>query len=685
MKKEHKELILNMGSVIRGYIVFPVVFAAIFLILTITLFIIYIPTGLISAAALILYIAALVVFLWINNNQLERGLIKFARQYGGLEGEMISDFPMPYVVTDMDGRIVAYNKMFERIYDNKSGVNNICQIFREVDYNDLRFENETNNISIVYDNRDYRLCIKHLPVTRELIDSKIVLMPDQDLTLCVIYLFDETEIINMVKKGVEEQLVIGYIYVDNYEEFLSRNLDVQKNIKVAMIDQVIGKYFSVSGAVVRKLERDRYFVMFKHKYLTSYQRTKFELLDQIKELVVDEDHAITLSIGIGAGENYIEADNAANNALELALGRGGDQAVVKEGERVYFYGGKTRQVEKNTRVKARVKAVALRDVLIAKDRVVVMGHKNADIDSFAAAVGIYRAARNLGKHAYVIYNEEINSVQPIIKLFKADDEYAGNVFISPEDAPSYVNQETALVIVDVNKPDIFECPDLTANTSTVVLIDHHLQSGEKIDNLVLSYVEPAASSASEMVTEILQYITDKVNIRKIEAEALYGGILIDTDSFTRNTGVRTFEAAAFLRKSGIDIQAVHNCFRDTLEDTKIKALAMGTVEEIAPGFVTAVSPAEGVSNPTVLAAQIANELLDVQDIKGSFVMTNINGKTYISARSVGDTNVQLVMEKMGGGGHLNIAGCQLEGTSVEEAKKALTATLRKMLEEKNVI
>ena len=685
MKKEQKELILNMGIVMKGYLIFPAIFGGILLALTLTLFFIYLPTGLVAAAAFVLYVLALAAFYYINTKNLERGLVRFARQYGGLEGKMISDFPMPYVLTDLDGRILAYNKIFGRIYDEKSGVNNITQIFHELTPDDLRFDAETNNVSIFYDKRDYRLCIRHIPVTEDLVEGKVILMSKQDLTLCAIYLFDETEIVNMMRKTLSEQLVIGSIYVDNYDEIMSRDLDVQKNIQAAMIDKVIGAYFSNVGGVVRKLDKDRYFVIFKRKYLTGLQRNKFEILDQIKDLVTGDEHVITISIGIGVGEDYTQSEAASNSALELALGRGGDQVVVKEGERVYFYGGKTKQVEKNTRVKARVKAIALRDILISKERVVIMGHENADIDAFASAIGIYKAARALGKNAYIIVNRDKNTIQPVMEQFLQDDEYKQGVFITPEQAEEYVNQDTALVIVDVNRPEIFECPDLVQETSTVILIDHHLQSGEKIDNLVLSYVEPTASSASEMVTELLQYITDNISLRKLEAEALYGGIIIDTDSFTKNTGVRTFEAAAYLRKIGIDIQAVHNTFRDTLDTVRIKAAALETVEEIIPGFVAAVSPSEGVFNPTVVAAQVANDLLDIKGVKASFVLTNVGGKTYISARSVGDTNVQLVMERMGGGGHLNIAGCQLEDTTVEEARKALGATLRKMTEDKDVI
>lgn len=679
MNKEHNRLLINMGMVLKGYLIFPVVFGAIFLFLAIALFFISETAGFIALGAFLLYCAALVVFLLINNKNLERGLIRFARQYGGLEGALISDFPMPYVITDPDGRVIAYNKIFGRIYDEKAGTDNIREIFKELDEEDLKFNGEINNISVVYDNRDYRLCIKHFKVTRELIEGKIALLPEHDMTLCVIYMFDETEIINMMRKLHAEQLVAGSIYVDNYDEMINRGLDVQTNIQGAMIDQVIGTYFSKVGGVVRKLERDRYFVIFKRKYLSSLQRNKFELLDQIKQLEIDKDHTLTLSVGIGAGEDYIQAAEASGSALELALGRGGDQVVVKEGERVYYYGGKTKQVEKNTRVRARVKAIALRDVLITKERVVIMGHKNADIDSFASAIGIYRAAKALGKPAYIVLNEHSNSTKPIVKLFLEEPEYRQNVFISPGQAPEYVNKETALVIVDVNKPEIFECPDLVQNTDTVVLIDHHLQSGEKIDNLVLSYVEPAASSASEMVTELLQYITtDSIDLSKLEAEALYGGILIDTDSFTRNTGVRTFEAAAYLRKLGVDIQKVHDLFRETLETTKVKGIAIGSAEAIAPGYVVAVSPSFGVVNPTVVAATVANELLDIQDTKASFVLTNVNGTTYISARSVGDTNVQLVMEKMGGGGHLTMAAAQVKDLTMDETVEKLKNILVQM-------
>ncbi|MCF0228352.1 MAG: DHH family phosphoesterase [Parasporobacterium sp.] len=684
MENDRNKLQIKMGIVVRGYFIFPLAFGCLLAVLTAAMYFISETGGLISTAILLAYGVGLAIFFMINNKNFERGLVRFARQYGGLEGELISDFPIPYVITDPDGRIIAYNRIFGNIYEERGSGENISNVFETVTLEDLNPAEETGNISVTYEGREYRLVIKRLKVTKDLIESKVALLPHHDMTLCIIYMFDETETINLTRKLVEEQPAVGSVYVDNFEELISRNMDIQQNINIAMLDKIIGEYFSKVEGIVRKLERDRYFVVFKKKYLATLQRTKFEILDQVRTLEIGEDRSVTLSIGIGTGPDFLTAEQAAESGLELALGRGGDQVVVKEGARIYYYGGKTRQAEKNTRVKARVKAKALRDIMISRDRVVIMGHKNCDMDSFAAAVGIHLAAKALGKPSYIILNRENNTIRPALELFREDSEYSEGVFITPEYAFDYVDESTALVIVDVNKPEIFEIPDLIQRSGSVVLIDHHLQSGDRIDNLVLSYIDPTASSASEMVADMIPYIADQIKLRKLEAEALYGGIVIDTDSFTKNTGVKTFEAAAYLKKNGADINMINNMFRESLDTAKVKALALGTAEEVEPGFVMAVSPSEGVAGPTVVAAQVANELLDIQGVKASFVMTNIDGRTYISARSHGDTNVQLVMEKMGGGGHLNIAGCQMEDTPVEEAKKALVLTLRKMLAENDI-
>lgn len=522
--------------------------------------------------------------------------------------------------------------------------------------------------------------ITKLPVKKELFDEKFITLPRQDTIVFSVFLFDETEIINMVRKGVDEQTVIGSIYIDNYDETLEQSTDVKRSLVVAMVDRVVVEYFENIGGVVRKLEKDRYFVAFKRRYLPLLQRGKFALLDEVKKVETEGDMPVTISIGIGVGPELPKNGESARQALELALGRGGDQAVVRDGERVYYYGGKTRQAEKNSRVKARVKAVALKEIILHKDRVVIMGHKTCDIDCLGAAIGVYRAAKSLGKNAYIVLNEMTNTVQPILEHFEKDPEY-DDVFIYASNATDYVDEDTALVIVDVNKPDYFECPELIYRTKTIVLIDHHLQSGEKIEALSLLHHEPTASSASEMVAELLQYVSDGLKLKKIEAEALYAGILIDTNYFSKNTGVRTFEAAAFLRKNGVDVAAVKELFYDSMDDFKAKAEAVRGAEIIEGRFALAVCPSAGVENPTVIAAQVANELLDVRGVVGSFVLVDINGTIYISARSKGDVNVQLSMERMGGGGHMNIAGAQIENSTIEDTRKKLTMTVRKLIEE----
>ncbi len=671
---------IKIGNVIRGYYLFPVAVGIVGLLLSIGLFFINTKAALIALAVYIVVLAASIVFVVLNKKRLVEGLLKFARTYETLEGEFISEFPLPYAIIDVPGDILIYNDLFSKMYDEAPGKKNICDLFHELKPEDLVFDTDHKDYSIVYDGRHYRMRLHKLPIKQELFEERFITLQRHDMHVFSVYLIDETEIVNMVRKSVEEQAVVGNIYIDNYEETLEHSTDVRRSMVVAMVDRAVVNYFENVEGIVRKIEKDRYFVVFKRHYLPVLQRGKFELLDNVKEIETEGDMPVTLSIGIGVGSDLIRNGENARAALELALGRGGDQAVVRDGERVYYYGGKTRQAEKNSRVKARVKAVALKEIILNKDKVVVMGHKTCDIDCLGAAIGIYRAAKTLGKKAYIILNELTNTVQPILEHFENDPEY-DDVFIYASNAENYVDEDTALVIVDVNKPDYFERPDLVNLTKSIVLIDHHLQSGEKIESLRLLHHEPTASSASEMVSELLQYISDEVKLKKIEAEALYAGILIDTNYFSKNTGVRTFEAAAYLRKNGVDVAKVKELFNDSMEDFKAKAETVRSAEIIEDRYAMAVCPTEKIENPTIVAAQVANELLDVSGIVGSFVLANINGRIYISARSKGDVNVQLAMERMGGGGHMNTAGAQVENSTVEDTKKKLSLTIRKLIEE----
>lgn len=679
MKKKPPEM--KTRRLMKGYFFIPIVSVVLLTAIDIWLYFKDLKTGAAVTGVIVLYVLFLVIYFIVSRRRSRKVLFKYVNDYETLERDFIDDFPIPYAVSDKNGSIILYNKYFGRLYDGDIGEGNLTDLFRSLTKEDITFEGSEKNISVVYDQRNYRLCIRKYIVPKEIIGRRLVTSEDGSAYVLEVYLFDETEIVAMAKSAVEEESVIANVYVDNYNEALDAGDEISTSLTRALVDNAINEYFTRIGGIVKKIERSRYFVIFKRKYLSTLQSSKFDILDSVKEIDTGKGFPITISIGIGVDKDLTKCSSYAKLALDLALGRGGDQAVIREGERLYFYGGKTKQVEKNTRVKARITALSIREILQEHERVVVMGHRMGDADSFGASIGICKAAQALGKKCYIILNDLTNTVQPVLENFLDDEDYKENVFITRDAAPEYVNNQTALVIVDVNRPSIFECPELTRMTKTVIMIDHHIQSGERVDNLTLSYIEPTASSASEMVTELIQYISeDEISLKKNEAEALYAGILIDTNYFSKNTGVRTFEAAAYLRKNGVDVARVKGLFNDTLEDFKAKAETIKNAEIIEEGFAMAVSPSEGVENPTIVAAQVANELLEICGIVGSFVLTEYNGKIYISARSIGNVNVQLVMERMGGGGHLNMAGAQMDGT-IEDTKKKLKQTLRKMIEE----
>ena len=392
--------------------------------------------------------------------------------------------------------------------------------------------------------------------------------------------------------------------------------------------------------------------------------------------------AVTISIGMGLdGLSYTQNYEFARNAIDIALGRGGDQAVVKMPENVAYYGGKSQQMEKSTRVKARVKAHALKEIIAVKDEIYVMGHRMGDADSFGAAVGIYRVAEVLNKKAHIVLNDVSASIQPMVDTFLNNSTYEENMIVNNAQALEMVGSNAVLVVVDVNKPSITECPELLKRCKSVVVLDHHRQGSEVIENATLSYIEAYASSACEMVSEILQYIGDNLKLRPEEADCMYSGIMIDTNNFMTKTGVRTFEAAAFLRRNGADVTRVRKLFRDDAAEYKAKADAVSQAEIYRQFYAISVCTGEDVASPTVVGAQAANELLNIKGIKASFILTPYNGIIYISARSIDEVNVQVIMERMGGGGHLNVAGAQIENGTIEEGIVTIKRTLDAMIAE----
>ncbi len=627
----------------------------------------------------------IVVFLYFHSRAvIMNELISFATQYGQVQKTLLKEFIVPYALLDYNGKILWMNDAFAALSGkNRRYRKSITNLFPELTKDKLPTEREAE-VTFQYEEKDFRAVMRPISIQRLLEESGLV-EPEGNNDLTALYLFDETELNQYIRQKEDEKLVTGLLYLDNYEEALNSVEEVRRSLLVALIERKLNKYFGEVDGLIKKLEKDKFILVMRQRSLEELKKKRFNILEDVKTVNIGNDMAVTISIGIGINApSYSQNYEYARIAIDLALGRGGDQVVIKDRDQMTYFGGKSQQMGKSTRVKARVKAHALREFMVSKDKVVVMGHKIPDVDSIGAGIGIYRAAKSLNKKTHIVVNNPTMSVRPIIQTFKDNPDYDENMFISSDEARDIVDDNTVVVVVDTNKPSYTECEDLLHMSKTIVVLDHHRQGSEVIQNAVLSYIEPYASSACEMVAEILQYFSDDIRIYNIEADALYSGIIIDTNNFTSKTGVRTFEAAAFLRRCGADVTRVRKMFRDDLQSYRAKAEAIRHVETYKGCFAIAVCPTEGVDSPTVVASQAANELLNIDSVKATFVLTDYQNKIFISARAIDEINVQLVMERMGGGGHINMAGAQLPGATVEEAIAQLKETLDQMIHEGDI-
>ena len=629
--------------------------------------------GMVMAVFTVLYAFCAGVLFWYGKKRILTGLVGFAADFDQSQKNLMASMELPYGIADEAGRLLWTNRAFSAVIkDEKSARRSLTALFPEITEEGLEKMDHALEVQCAYGGAIYRASIKRVTIQSD--SGLLSAAPGQktEQQVLAVYLYDETEIHEYMQAITDQKMVAGLIYLDNYDEALESVEEVRRSLLVALIDRKVSKYISGVNGIVKKMEKDKYFFAIEQKYMPSLEAERFSLLEDVKTVNIGNEMAVTLSIGIGInGDTYIRNYEYARTAIDMALGRGGDQAVVKNGEKIQYYGGKSQQLEKTTRVKARVKAHALRELLETKDRLLIMGHKIGDIDSFGSAIGVYRIAAALGKKAHIVINEVTSSVRPMMDRFINNSDYPQDLFLMGDDAAELADPSTALVVVDVNRPSYTEEPQLLNLVKTIVVIDHHRQSSEIISNATLSYVEPYASSACELVAEILQYVTDSIRIKSLEADAMYAGIVIDTNNFTNQAGVRTFEAAAFLRRNGADVTRVRKLFRDKMEDYKARAEAVRQAEVFEGAFAISVCPAENVESPTVVGAQAANELLDIIGIKASVVLTPYNGKIYVSARSIDEINVQVMMEKLGGGGHRTIAGAQLPGATVEEAKEKI--------------
>ena len=678
---------LKFKGSMKRFMRWPLYLTILLVLLNVLIFTVNVKAGLLSLAGLVIYVAAALLLTHYHRPMILNDLIAFANQYESLEKRLLDDLALPYAIMDTNGRMIWSNKVFSQLTGKDQMYNkNINTIFPEITLERIPIPEKQAiaEMSTSYGDRIYRVSMQLVTMKDVINEARILENVDSDVSVVAMFFYDETELQEYIQKNEDDKLVVALAYLDNYEEALESVEDVRRSLLIALIDRKITKYFSNFDGLVKKLEKDKYFLIMRQSSLEALKEQRFHILDEVKTVNIGNEMAITLSIGIGLNAaNYIQDYEYSRIAIEMALGRGGDQVVIKNGNNITYYGGKTQQMEKTTRVKARVKAQALKEFMSTKDRVVVMGHKITDVDALGAAIGIYRAGKTLGKTVNIVVNDPTTSIRPLMMGYMNNSEYEPSMFITSDQARDLVDNNTVVVVVDTNKPSYTECQDLLYMTKTVVVLDHHRRGSEVIENAVLSYVEPYASSACEMVAEILQYFSDDLRIRSMEADCLYAGIMIDTNNFTTRAGVRTFEAAAFLRRSGADVTRVRKMLRDNLESYQARAEAVRTAHIYRDCFAIARCPSEGVDSPTVVGAQAANELLNIAGVKASFVLTQYNNEVYISARAIDEVNVQVMMEKMGGGGHMNIAGAQVKA-SPDEVEKMLKDIIDKEYQEESV-
>jgi len=594
-------------------------------------------------------------------------MVEYSMSSENTQNIFSQDLDIPYALMDKKGIIAWRNRAFNGLVQkDRLSKKDIHAMFENITPSDIENISDKADFHGEYQGKKYRIRI-----TRLYIEESFV------YTVC---LFDETDLVDLRIQKENSKFVVGLMYMDNYDEAMESVEEVRRSLLEALIDRKINQYINGFNGIVKKLEKDKFFFIIKKGDLDSAISVRFDILEDVKTVNIGNEMSITLSIGIGYGsENLARNYELARMAMDMALGRGGDQAVVKTEDDIRYFGGKAQTVEKQTRVKARVKAHAFKELLENKDKVIIMGHKMLDMDAFGAAIGIWRIATHLNKKAYILRSDVNPSVRPMIEKFKAP-EYPEDLFMSEEKALNSLTNDSLVVVVDVNRPSITEGPSLLKKAKNIVVLDHHRQSSEIITNATLSYVETFASSACEMVSEIVQYISDDIKLKTLEADAMYAGIVIDTQNFNVQTGVRTFEAAAFLKRGGADVTRVRKMFREDATDYLAKAEAIHNAEIYENYYAISECDSANTASPTLVCAQAANDLLNIKGIKASFVLTLYNDVIYISARSMDEVNVQTIMEKLGGGGHRSVAGAQIKEGSIEDAKNLVKKVLKELIE-----
>ena len=578
----------------------------------------------------------------------------------------LTSSPFPLIIIETNGNITWKNENFQKEFEDVDINSYLTNLILDIKV-EIQKRKEQDEKTIL---RHIEINKKYYEIVGKFVDSKENAEKKEKEYVMILYFINETENVILQEEYKNSKSCVTIIMIDNYEETMQQLESEEKPQVIAEIDKCIYDWADKTNGVLIKSDRDRYIYLFEQRYLEKVKEDKFSILDKIKEIETKENIQLTLSIAVSNdGITDKEKYKSAQEAMDLVLGRGGDQAVIRENEIYKFYGGRVQEVEKRTKVKARVVAHALENLITASSKVMIMGHTNSDIDAMGSSMGIYRFVKSLNKNAYIIDSNETNSLVDFKKALAKDPEYE-DLLITKELAEENIDKDTLLVIVDTHKTNYVEVPELLNKTDNIVIIDHHRRSTDYIENATLTFQEVYASSAAELVTELIQYAETKIDLKTIEAESLYAGIMMDTKNFTFKTGVRTFEAAAYLRKKGVNIIRVKKWFQSDLTTFNKIAGIVQNAEIVNKSIAIAIYDKKE-KNTSLICAKAADELLTISDITASFVIGEIGNKVCISGRSIGDINVQLILEKLGGGGHITLAGAQVEGMTVEETKQEL--------------
>ena len=622
--------------------------------------------------SIILYTLILAYTYWSNQKrrtEFSDHLQDLTLNIDKLAKNTMTNSPFPLVIAETNGNMVWRSNKFVQEFANVDIKNILNDLLKQIK---LEIENNEENPE--------KSIHKELEIGNKIYEILGKYTKSKEEYICTMYFLDETKSIDLENKYYESQICVGLIMIDNFEEVNQRISDEEKPLLMAQIEKTIYDWATEFEGLIVKSERDTFVCIFERKHLEKLEENKFNILDTIKELEVSNKIQITLSISISTeGESNYEKYKSAQAGLDIALGRGGDQTVIRENGKYQFFGGRTQELEKRTKVKARIVSHALLELMQEAKNVMIMGHTNGDIDSMGAGMGLYRLAKSMGVECYIVNTTTGVSLENFMQAAKEEKEYQ-ETFINKSEALSKIDPETLLIVVDTHKRNYVEVPEILEETHKIAIIDHHRKSPDYIEEAILTFHEVYASSACELVTEILEYAPKEVELTTLEAEALYAGIMMDTKNFTFKTGVRTFEAAAYLRKCGIDIIKVKKWFQSDLK-TYNKISKIVDQSEIINDTIGISIYSENDKDANIICAKAADELLTISNITASFVIGKLGDKVCISGRSIGDINVQVILEKLGGGGHITLAGAQVEGMSIEEVKNLLIEKINEYFSE----